>query len=93
MIDIISASIGFFCGGCVGFIASKLSPATHIDEVELKNYYLKVELRDARDDLLRTKEDLLLAQKERLNLAAKVAHDKPKRDKHGRFISKNKEKK
>ena len=93
MVDLLSVAVGVFCGGCFGFIAGKLSSATHIDEVELKNYYLKVELRDARDDLLRTKEDLLLAQKERLNLAAKVAHDKPKRDKRGRFISKNKEKK
>ena len=81
MIDIMSATVGVFCGGCIGFIAGKLSCSHEIDSLKFLNHRLHIELEN-------TKEDLLHAQKERLNLAAKVAIDKPKRDSRGRFLPK-----
>jgi hypothetical protein len=83
MIDIISAALGVFCGGCIGFIAGKLASVSVIDTAEFEKDNLRSELEGVR-------KDLLLAQKERINLAAKVAMGKPKRGKGGRFVSKSK---
>ena len=86
MIDIISAAVGVFAGGCLGFIASKLSSVGEIDRLNFHIRILRIQLENAV-------EELHTAQKERLNLAAKLAINKPKRDKHGRFITKSKGKK
>ena len=83
MIDIISVAVGVFAGGCLGFIAGKLSSAGEIDR-------LNFHVGSLRTHLEIVSEDLHTAQKERLNLAAKLAINKPKRDKHGRFIPKSK---
>ena len=86
MIDITSASVGAFAGWCLGFIVGKLSSVNRTASAEMENIQLRYRICNLE-------EDLLLSQKERLNLAAKLAINKPKRDKHGRFIPKSKGKK
>jgi hypothetical protein len=76
MIDIISAALGVFCGGCIGFIAGKLSSVSAVDMLESENYQLGVRLEDAEEELL--------------SLMVKEAMSKPKRGKGGRFVSKSK---
>lgn len=86
MIDLVSAVAGFFSGGCIGFIAGKLSGVNRVAAAGMEIIQLRHQLNNTRDDLH-------TAQKERLNLAAKAAISKPKRDSRGRFIPKSKGKK
>lgn len=81
MIDIMSAAVGVFCGGCVGFIAGKLFGVNRVAVADMEIIRLRHRVQNLEADLLH-------AQKERLNLAAKVAIDKPKRDSRGRFLPK-----
>jgi hypothetical protein len=82
MIDILSVAVGVFTGGCMGFIAGKLSCTGEIDSLYYHTRILRLQLENSE-------EELRAAQDECLNLTLKITKSKPKRDKHGRFIPKN----
>ena len=86
MIDIFSAALGLFSGGIIGFIITTLFCAKKLDDLRFENTSL-------RSFMKAITEELHAEQKKRINLVAKVAIDKPKRDARGRFIPKSKGKK